>query len=224
MRALDGVTVQFANGVSTPPSWARRAPGKSTLMHCVAGLDTLTSGQVLHRRRRPVDPQRAAAHAAAPRQGRLHLPGLQPDPDAQRHARTSRCPWTSPAASPTRRGSTAWSTPSAWRNRLVAPADGAVRWPAAARRRGPRPRQPARDHLRRRAHRQPRQPRRRRDPRVHAQRGRRARPDDRDGHPRSRRPRATPTASCSSPTAASSTRWPSPPPTRVLDRLKRFGE
>src|SRR5687767_969457 len=45
VRALDGVNVEFAPGQFTAimgPSGS----GKSTLMHCLAGLDTLTSGQV----------------------------------------------------------------------------------------------------------------------------------------------------------------------------------
>jgi putative ABC transport system ATP-binding protein len=44
VRALDGVTVEFARGAMTAimgPSGS----GKSTLLHCIAGLDTLTAGQ-----------------------------------------------------------------------------------------------------------------------------------------------------------------------------------
>jgi putative ABC transport system ATP-binding protein len=45
VRALDGVDVEFDRGAFTAimgPSGS----GKSTLLHCIAGLDTLTSGQV----------------------------------------------------------------------------------------------------------------------------------------------------------------------------------
>ena len=46
VRALDGITVRFRVRHASPRSWARRGPGKSTLLHCLAGLDRLTSGQI----------------------------------------------------------------------------------------------------------------------------------------------------------------------------------
>ena len=103
-----------------------------------------------------------------------------------------------------------------------APAQRALRRPAAARRRGPRAGLPARDHLRRRADRQPRLALRRRGAGLPAQLRTGAGPDRRDGHPRPggrllRGPRRS-----SSPTAGSSTRCTARPPTAVLDRMKRF--
>ena len=66
VRALDDVTVEFQRGRFTAimgPSGS----GKSTLMHCVAGLDTLTAGQVFIGDTDLSAPQREAAHPAAPR-------------------------------------------------------------------------------------------------------------------------------------------------------------
>src|SRR4051794_31606140 len=46
IRALDGVTVGFARGRFTAIA-GPSGSGKSTLMHCLAGLDSATSGHVV---------------------------------------------------------------------------------------------------------------------------------------------------------------------------------
>ncbi len=46
VTALDHVNVAFAKGAFTA-IMGRSGSGKSTLMHCLAGLDTLTSGRIL---------------------------------------------------------------------------------------------------------------------------------------------------------------------------------
>ena len=58
--------------------------GKSTLLHCLAGLDRLTSGQIFLGDVEISTRDREAAHAHPARPHRLRLPGLQPDPHAQR--------------------------------------------------------------------------------------------------------------------------------------------
>ena len=67
----------------------------------------LTSGQVFIGDVDLSDSEGQGADHAAARPGRLHLPGLQPHPDARRATRTSPSRSRSPAASPTRTGSTA---------------------------------------------------------------------------------------------------------------------
>ena len=67
--------------------------------------------------------------------------------------------------------------------------------------------EPARDRLRRRAHRQPRLAQRRRDPRLPAPGRRRPGPDHRDGHPRPAGGGVRRQRRCSWPTAGSSTTW-----------------
>ena len=163
VRALDGVTVELPAGLFTAimgPSGS----GKSTLMHCLAGLDTLTSGQVfvgdtelgsladkeLTLLRRDRIGFVFQAFNLVPTLTALENITLPAGP-GRPHARAGS-------------GSTRSSPPSAWATGCAPPV-GAVRRPAAAGRRGPGPGQPARHRLRRRAHRQPRLPRRRRDPR-----------------------------------------------------------
>ena len=83
VHALAGVTVDFPAHRFTAimgPSGS----GKSTLMQCVAGLDRLTSGSAFIGDTDISDARQDAADAAAPRPPRVHLPAVQPDPDAQR--------------------------------------------------------------------------------------------------------------------------------------------
>ena len=93
VRALDDVTVGLPAGRFTAvmgPSGS----GKSTLMHCLAGLDTLTSGHVscasatASTSARSTDRQLTRA---APRAHRLRVPGVQPAADADAPRRTSCC-------------------------------------------------------------------------------------------------------------------------------------
>ena len=153
VRALDGVTVSFQTARFTAimgPSGS----GKSTLLHCVAGLDTLSSGQafigdtdlselddnaltILGASRWASCSRRTTSCRRSPR------------------TRTSGSRSCSAAARAMRSGSTASSTRSA-SGPAPPPAERAVGWAAAAGGRRPGAGEPAADHLRRRADGQPR--------------------------------------------------------------------
>ena len=168
VRALDGVTVDFETGRFTAimgPSGS----GKSTLMHCVAGLDTLTSGRVFIG-----DTDLTTLNDKALTQVRRDKVGfvfqsfnLIPTLDAIENI-------TLPMDLAGRKPDAAWVdqvvATVGLGDRLKHRPERAVRRPAAARRRGAGPGGAAGDHLRRRAHRQPRLAGGRRDPHLHAAR------------------------------------------------------
>ena len=199
--------------------------GKSTLMHCLAGLDTLTSGQVFigDDRPRPAARTRQLTQLRRDRIGFVFQAfNLVPDADrpGEHHAPDGpRRPQARPGVA--RRG----------RSHTVGlarpprpPPVGAVRRPAAAGRRGPGPGQPAARSSSPTSRPATSTP----APAPRSSRFMRravassARPSS--WSPTTPSPPATPTASCSSPTAASSTRCTSPTAEKVLDRMKAFGD
>ena len=193
--ALRGVSVDIAAGRLTAvmgPSGS----GKSTLMHILAGLDKPTAGEV------------TVAGVDISDLGDDELTKLRRDHIGFIFQFFNLLPMLTAAENivlPTRLAGI--KPDQAWLDEVVASvgltraplaqALGALRRPAAARRRRPRARLPPERDVRRRAHRQPRLHHQRRDPRPAARLGRHARPDDRDGHARrarrgDRRPRAVP--------------------------------
>ena len=138
-------------------------------MHCLAGLDDATSGQVFIGDAELTTLERQAADAICAGTGSASSSSRSTWCRRSPRWRTSRCRWTSPAASPTRHWlDTRRSTPSAWRDRLEhrpSQLSGGQQQRVAVR---PGAGQPARDHLRRRAHRQPRLGGRRRGARLPA--------------------------------------------------------
>lgn len=150
----------------------------------------------LDRRHRAHRAARARAHRAAPRPDRLHFPVVQPHPGLDRPgehhpADGDRGPHARPGLAQRDRDDLRPDGPAA------PPALGTVRRAAAAGRLCSRPRGPAGDRVRRRAHGEPGLPGRDRGAAAAAQERGRARTDRRHGDPRPdrrvlRRPRGLP--------------------------------
>ena len=162
------VSTSSSSGSASPRSWARPGSGKSTLLHCIAGLDRLTSGAGVPRRRRR-SAQLSEKELTKVRRDKIGFVfqafNLIPTLTALENI-------TLPMALAGREPDQEWldrviDTVRPARP-AVAPPVGALRWSAAARRGRPRARvsRPG-DHLRRRTDRQPRLEGQRRDPPVH---------------------------------------------------------
>ena len=164
VRALDGVTVDFARGQFTAimgPSGS----GKSTLMHCVAGLDTATSGTVqigdtdlttlndkeltqLRRDRIGFVFQAFNLRADADRAGEHHAPAGHRRPEARpgvarhghRHDRAARPAAATARASSPAGSSSASPAPAPW---PAAPRSSSPTSPPATSTRAPAPRSSA---------------------------------------------------------------------------------
>ncbi len=162
VTALDHVTCEFARGQFTAimgPSGS----GKSTLMHCLAGLDRLTSGSV------------SIAGVDLSTLDERKLTQLRRDQVGFVFQAFNLIPTLSALENITLPLDLGGRKPDeAWVDTVVdhggpgrpadAPPQRAVRRPAATRRGGPGARQPTPDHLRRRADREPRLADRHRDP------------------------------------------------------------
>ena len=215
--ARSTTSTSTSSAARSPRSWDRRVPASRRC--CTASPDsTAHGGAGVPRRHRARPAPREGAHAGPPRQDRLRLPGVQPDPDADRArehhaadvARRSRArpgvarprrstPSASATGSRTARPSSRAASSSASRSRArsrASPRSSSPTSPPAT-----STRKASAEILE-----------------LHAQGRRRVRPDDRDGHARPdrrrvRRPRRVPrrrhasSTRCANPTAdASSTR------------------
>ena len=83
IAAVDGVDLEVRTGeflVVAGPSGS----GKTTLLQLLGALDRPTSGRVEFEGKRPGADGRRRARRAAARHARVHLPAVQPDPDADR--------------------------------------------------------------------------------------------------------------------------------------------
>ena len=117
VRALDRVDVEFERGRFTAvmgPSGS----GKSTLMHCMAGLDTPTSGHAFIGDDEIGRLDDAGPDPAAARPGRVRVPVVQPRPDARRGRQHQAARRSRGEPRSTGHGSTTSSAGSGSRERL----------------------------------------------------------------------------------------------------------